>query len=153
MSATTTSNAQPTPPPAPPSTPNTKIGDPTPPPHYRTQTSVERRNRSPGKQPTPSKITPHDTYPTPSCVSCHGITRVQVSPPFLENPPSPYPLPPAISNHPRVAHHPIRARARNLCGRVCSIMDVQGGGGNLQLLRAGKGLLRSSVGRPYFSPL
>ena len=140
--------AQPTPPPVPPSTPNAKIGDPTPPPHYRTRTSVERRNGSPGKQPTPSKITPHVTYPTPSRVPRHGVTRVQVSPPFLENPPSPYPLPPAIHSRPRVARHPTRARARNLCGRVRSI-----GGEDLQLLTAGKALLRSSVCRPFFSPL
>ena len=110
--------AQLMPPLAPPSTPNAKIGNPTPPPHHQTRTSVERRNRSPGKPPTPSKITPHVTYPIPSRVPRHGVTRVQVSPPFLENPPSTYSLSPAIPSHPRVARHPTQARARNLCGRV-----------------------------------
>jgi len=94
--------AQPTPSPAPPLTPNANIGDPTPPPHHRTRTPVERRNGSPGKHPTPSKITPHVTYPTPSHVRRHGVTRVQ-GPPFLENPHRlthcPQPSPATLARH------------------------------------------------------
>ena len=87
---------------------------------------------SPPTLESPPPRTSHTISPrVPHC----GLTQAQVSPPSLENRLSPYPP---------------SSRARDLCGRVCSIVDVQGGGEDLQLHSAGKGLLRSC---PYFPPL
>ena len=108
--------AQPTPPPAPPLIPNANIGDPTPPPHHRTRTPVERRNGSPGKQAHPLENHPvrHIPYPVSRATSWPNASTGE---PTL-------PRKPLIG---RLTHCPQPSPA-SIARHVPSIVDTWGGG-------------------------